>query len=205
MLTLDPYLLLLLIACLYVLVFGGLSYLRREGLSIQFALEVAGLTAILVGGSRLLGTPINPFLFLILLYVITMRSRLVVDLANTLARRENYNLAFRLYNLGLAWWPDDASRLIVLTNKGAAQLRSGQVEVAITTFKNILEAGKQPHLGLKYEAACHYNLGYAYELKGEDAQSVAQYNKAMDVAPGTAYGQAAEAALKRRKKKDAGG
>jgi hypothetical protein len=49
MLTLDPYLLLLLIACLFILVFGGLGYIRREGLSSQFALEAVGLTALLVG------------------------------------------------------------------------------------------------------------------------------------------------------------
>jgi len=196
MLTLDPYLLLLLIAGLFVLVFGGLGYIRREGLSVQFALEVAGVTAILVGGSWLIGTPINPFLFLLLLYVVTMRSRLVVDVANMLARRENYNLAFRLYDLGLAWWPDAASRLIVLTNKGAAQLHSGRVEAAIDTLESVLEMERRPRLGLKYEAACRYNLAYAYEKSGQDAKAVAQYNETIDVLPGSVYAQGAQAALK---------
>lgn len=201
MLTIDPYLLLLLIACLFVLVFGGLGYLRREGLSVQFALEAMGLTVILIGGSRLLGTPINPFLFLILLYTITMRSRLVVDLANLLARRENYDQAFRLYDLGLAWWPDAASRLIVLTNKGAAQLHNGQVNVAIATLESVLDVEKRPRLGRKYEAACRYNLGYAYEQNEEDTKAVAQYQETIELAPGSLYAKAAEAALKRRKKK----
>jgi tetratricopeptide (TPR) repeat protein len=203
MLTIDPYLLLLLIACLFVLIFGGMGYLRREGLSVQFALEAAGLTAILVGGSRLLGTPLNPFLFLILLYVITMRSRLVVDLANVLARQKQYALAFRLYNLGLAWWPDTASQLIVLINKGAALLHNGQVEAAIATFENVLDMEKRPRLGWKYEATCRYNLGYAHEQKGEEAKAVTQYRETIDLAPNSLYAKAAEAALKRHKKKRA--
>jgi tetratricopeptide (TPR) repeat protein len=193
--------LLLIIGFLFILVFGGVGYLRREGLSIQFALESLGLIVIMVGGSWLMGIRLNPFLFLILLYLITMRSRLVVDLANILTRRGNYDLAFRLYDLGLAWWPDGASRLIVLTNKGAAQLHKGQVEEAIATFKSVLEEEKQPSLGIKYEAACRYNLGYAYERKGQDAQAVLQYNEVIDLLPGSVYAQAAQAALRRRKQK----
>jgi tetratricopeptide (TPR) repeat protein len=205
MLTMDPYALLLIVGFLYVLVFGALSYMRREGLSLQFALEGVGLTVILVGGSYLLKVQLSPILYLVLLYLITMRSRLVADAANLLAKRENYSLAFRLYNLGLAWWPDSASRLIILTNKGAAQLRSGQVEAAIATLESVLEAEKRHRLGIKYEAACRYNLGYAYELSGEDAKAVAQYNETTDVFPGSVYAKAAEASLKRRKREGSGG
>jgi tetratricopeptide (TPR) repeat protein len=196
--AIDPYLLLLLVACLFVLVFGGLGWLRREGLSIQFALEAAGLTALLVGGSWLLGVPLSPFLFLILLYVVTMRSRLVVDLANLFATRERYDIAQRLYHLGLAWWPDAPSRFIVLVNQGAAYLRSGQLDAAIDTLQAVLNSKYRPQLGLKYEAACHYNLGYAYERKGDEGQAVREYNEAIEAMPGSVYGQAAEAALKRR-------
>ncbi|MFN2121589.1 MAG: hypothetical protein ACK2T0_14475, partial [Anaerolineales bacterium] len=139
----DPSLLGLAVGCLFILVFGGLGYLRREGLSVQFALEAVGVTAILVGGSALLGVPIHPLLLLALLYLITMRSRLIVDLANVLAGRGNFDLAFRLYKLGLAMWPDEASRLIVLSNRGAAQLRSGQVDGAIATLESVLEVEKR--------------------------------------------------------------
>lgn len=201
LLALNPYLLLLLVACLYALVFGILGYVRREGLSVQFAVEVVVLTVILVGGSWLIGTAINPILFLVILYGVTMRSRLIVDLANMLARRGNYALAFRLYDIGLAWWPDAASKLVVLTNKGAAQVHSGQVETAISTLESVLETGQRPGLSLKYEAACRYNLGYAFELSGEDARAVSEYNEAIEVLPGSMYAQAAQAALNRRKKK----
>jgi tetratricopeptide (TPR) repeat protein len=61
---------------------------------------------------------------------------------------------------------------------------------------------KRPRLGLKYEAACHYNLGYAYEKQGQDAKAVSQYNEAIDVLPGSLYAKAAQVALERRKKKD---
>lgn len=201
MLTIDPYLLQLLVACLFVLVFGGLGFLRREGLSVQFALETAVLTAILVGGSWLLGTPMSPFVFLVLLYAVTMRCRLIVDVANMLARRRNYDAAFRLYDLSLALWPDAAARLIVLTNKGAAEVHSGQVEAAIATLKSVLDTGEQPRLGSKYEAACHYNLGWAYERNGEDSKAVVQYNEAIEVLPGSVYAKAAQAAIDRRKKR----
>lgn len=204
MVNLDPTLLLLLVGSLFVLVFGGIGYLRREGLSVQFALEAIGLTVVMVGGAWLLNVQLNPFLFLMVLYLVTMRSRLTVDVANLLARRGNRDLALRLYRLSLAWWPDAASRLIVLTNKGAAELYSGQVDDAIQTLESVLVIEERPRLGIKYEAACHYNLGYAYERKGEDAKAVVQYNETIDLLPGSVYGQAAEAALKRRQKGGSG-
>jgi tetratricopeptide (TPR) repeat protein len=197
----DPYLLLLLIGCLFILVFGGLSFLRREGLSIQFALEAAAFTALLVGGSWVTGIPVNPFLFLVLLYLVTMRSRLVVDIANLLARRGRYDQALGLYQLGLAWWPDTPSRLIVLANRGAAELHRGQIEAATHTLESVLNAEHASHLGLKYEAACRYNLGLAYEQKGEGTKASLQFNQVIDLLPRSPYARAAQAALKRRKKR----
>jgi tetratricopeptide (TPR) repeat protein len=185
--------------------FGGLGYIRREGLSVQFALETLLLTVLLVGGSWLLNIRLSPIILLVILYLVTMRSRLVVDIANMLVRRKQYDLAFKLYRLSLAWWPDAAARLIVLTNQGAAQLYSGQVDASIATLESVLEIEKRPRLGLKYEAACQYNLGYAYEQKGVDAKAVIHYNEAIDVLPGSVYGQAAQAALKRRKNRGASG
>lgn len=198
MLNLDPYLLLLLVACLFVLAFGALGFMRREGLSVQFAVETAILTAVLVGGSWLIGLPLNPFLFLVILYLVTMRSRLVVDVANALMRRGRKQAAFRLYDLALSLRPDASSRLVVLTNRGAALLLGGQVDDAISALRGVLADSQKSRLGIKYEAAAHYNLGYAYEIKGEDAQSVTQYNQAIEALPGSLYARAAQSALKRR-------
>lgn len=196
----NPYLLSLLVACLYIVVFGGLSLVRREGLSAQFALESVVLTALLVGGSWAIGLPISPFLVLIVLYLVTMRSRLVVDVANFLARRRKYDAASRMYSLGLAWWPDISARLIVLANRGAAELHSGQVEAAIKTFEGVLDSEHRSRLGIKYEAATHYNLAYAYEQSGDEANATTHYNEAADLLPGSVFAKAAQAALKRRKK-----
>ncbi len=191
----------MLIAFLYILVFGGLSFLRREGLSVQFALEALALTCLLVGGSWLLGIQLSPILLLLLLYLVTMRSRLVVDVANLLLRQGRRKAAFALYKLGLTWWPDATSQLIVLANRGAAELYCGQVETAIQTLEGVLKEEKRSRLGLKYEAACCYNLGLAYEQKGEDARAMQQFNEAIDLLPASACARAAQAALKRLKKK----
>lgn len=200
--NMDPYLLQLLIGGLFILVFGGLSFTRREGLSAQFALEAIALTALLVGGSRLLNITISPFLFLGILYLVTMRSRLTVDIANLLARRGSYDWAHRLYKLCLAWWPDASSRLIVQTNQGAALLYQGQLDSAISTLEAVLKVEERPRLGFKYEAACRYNLGLAYEQKGESAKATVQFSEVIDLLPGSPYAKAAQAALKRRVKKN---
>jgi tetratricopeptide (TPR) repeat protein len=202
--TIDPTLLLILIACAFILVFGALSFMRHEGLSVRFVLEVLVVTAVLVGISYLVKKPLSPFLFLILLYLITMRSRLMVDVANLFAERGRYKPAFRLYQLSLAWWPDASTRLIVLTNRGAAELLSGQTEVAIQTLEGILAEQNRPRLGIKYEAASHYNLGLTYERKGERAKAIQQFHQVVELLPGSAYGQAAAAALQRWKEKTSG-
>ncbi len=193
-LVIDPYLLLLLIAALYVLMFGGLSLMRREGLSGQFAFEALALTALLVGGCWLARLPLSPVLFLLLLYLITMRSRLLVDIANLMARRERYPLAFRLYDLALSLRPDASARLAGLAN------RSGQVQAAIATLEGALAPEHRPRLGLKYEAAVHFNLGLAYESAGQWPRASHQYNEAIDALPGSPYARAAKARLERHRK-----
>ncbi|MGC8827073.1 MAG: tetratricopeptide repeat protein [Anaerolineae bacterium] len=199
--TVNPTILLLLLACLYVVVFGGLSFARREGLSGQFVLESALVTAVLVGGTWLAGVQLSPFLFLALLYLVTMRSRLIVDLANIFAQRYNFDYAFKLYQLGLSWWPDAASRLIVLANRGAAELLCGKVETAVETLEQVLDAQKRPHLGIKYEAACRYNLGVAYERIGNSAKAREQFNEVLELFPGSPYARAASRALERQREK----
>lgn len=204
MIALDPTLVLVLSACLYILASGGLALVRREGLSLQFAIESAAVAAMLIGGSWLLGLRLSPVVLLIGLYLVTMRCRLTVDLANLLATWRRYGPAFRLYRLALAWWPDAPSLGIVLTNRGVAELHAGQVDDAIHTFESLLVPGGQSplsRLGTKYEAACRYNLGLAYEQKGEEARALQEYYQVADLLPGSVYAHAAESAIRRRRTK----
>jgi tetratricopeptide (TPR) repeat protein len=200
MANIDQNLVLILTACLYIVVFGGMSLLRREGLSVQFALEAAALSILIIGGSWLLGVSFSPILLLVILYLVTMRSRLIVDLANLFARRERYPAAFRLYRLGLAWWPDAQSRLIVLANRGAAELYSNQTDAAMRTLGQVLQPENQPRLGPRYEAGTRYNLGLAYERKGETARAAELFNEVVDLLPGSPFARAAQDAIDRRKK-----
>jgi len=200
MLQIDSNLLMLLIAGLYVLVFGGLSILRREGLSAQFALEAIGITGILVGGAMLLGIRLSPIVFLLILYLGTMRSRLLVDGGNLLAQRGRYAAAFRIYDLALALWPDGASRLIVLSNRGAAEVRCGRIDRAIQTLEGVLAERSRQGLGVRCEAATRYNLGVAFDQCGQVAKASEQYNETADLLPGSPFARAARAALERRRK-----
>ena len=198
-LPVDPTLLLLLIGFLFIIVFGGLSLMRREGLSGQFAAEALVLIAFMVALGYFIGPPLNPFVFLAVLYLVTMRSRLLVDVANLLARRGKHTAAMRLYRLGLAWHPDATARLIVLANRGAAELHAGDASTAIATLTGVLAEANLPRLGIKYEAATRYNLGLAHETAGQWPLASAQYNEALDTLPGSPYARAAAAALKRHK------
>ena len=200
----NSYLILLLVAFLFILLFGGLSLLRREGLSNQFAMEVLALTALALLVSWGTGVPLHPLLFLTLIYLISMRSRLLVDLANFFLMRGNQGAAEYLYRLALRLAPDRATRLIVLINYGVLHLRRGNLAEAITTLRKVLAAESQGHLGLKYEAACRYNLALAYRRAGEEAKAICEFNEVIRLLPTSPYAREAEVALERGRKKKAG-
>ena len=199
LITISPYWALVLIGFLFILVFSALVLFRREGLSPQFVLESLIVIMTLVGGSWLLGYQLGPFPFLILLYAITMRSRLAIDLANMLLQRKRQDLALGMYGLALRWWPDTASRFRVLTNKGAAELYVGQVDQAIATLRGALETDPLPPFSQRYQAACRHTLGRALELQGDMDGALAEFTRASHVMPRSVYGQAARAALQRHK------
>src|SRR4030066_2487273 len=98
------------IGLVYIVVFGGMALLRREGLSIRFAVESVCITAIAVILVVLSPIQIHPVLFLLLLYVITLRVRLLVDVANSFASRGRYVQAERIYNLASHLWPDPTNK-----------------------------------------------------------------------------------------------
>jgi tetratricopeptide (TPR) repeat protein len=199
----NPQLMVVLVGLFYILIVGGISLLRREGLSMQLALEALFIIAlaVLLGAT---GTPVDPIILFIILYLITMRARLLTDLANLLFKRRGYATAASLYGLALRLFPDRTSRHVVLVNWGVARLWTGDVEGAIATLEDVLaSAREQGGLGHKFEAACCYNLALAYRKAGEDVKAVLHLNRVIDSFPASVYSQAAERLLKQRRERDA--
>ncbi len=199
----SPSLLLLLTGLLYVLFFGALSLLRREGLSARFAVEAVAITLLAAGLSYTGGFDPHPVMFLVVLYLLTLRVRLLVDLGNAMARRGNRDAAARVYRLALRLWPDEASRLSVEVNQGVLSLQNGLLDEAIAIFERVLGA-RNGFLGVKNECGCHYNLGVAYSRKGLAGQAVREFNAVLDTWPASEYARHARLALERRKTGDRG-
>jgi tetratricopeptide (TPR) repeat protein len=196
----NPHLLILTIGLIYIVLFGGLSLIRREGLSIQFAIEVLVVSVILEAVSLASGIPINPILYLAVIYLISMRVRLLVDLANLISNRGRQRDAINLLQFALRLYPDKSSRLVVLVNMGIVQLRRQNPDSAITLFNQVLEESRDGGLGIKYEAACRYNLGLAYQRTGKTAQAVREYNETMVIFPSSIFSKAAEIALEKHRR-----
>jgi tetratricopeptide (TPR) repeat protein len=194
-------LLLLLVGLCYVLVFGGLSWLRREGFSLRFAVEGVVITLIVAALAAFTPFQMNGVILILLLYVITMRVRLLVDLANYLARRGQRARASSVYELAWRLWPDAAGCLILEINRGVLSLQDGDLDRAIAMLQGVLAQAGSGFLGAKHECATHYNLAVAFERKGLDAQAVVEYNAALDTWPSSEFARRAAAALERRSKR----
>jgi tetratricopeptide (TPR) repeat protein len=191
----HPALLILLVGLLYLLGFGALSFMRRQGLSTRFAIEgliVAALGALLA----FVSVPVHPVVFLIVIYVVTMRARLLVDLGNWFTSRKQYDRALALFRLALQLGPDTVSHQIVLINRGVTQLRMQDPEAAYLTLSEALtEEVVQP--GAKYLGAGYYNLGLACRRTGREAEAIRRFNEAIDALPNSIYAHGARQALKR--------
>ncbi len=192
----NPHVLLILIALLYTFLVGGLGALRREGFSLQFVVEVLVAAGALLALSLLAGWTLHPVLFLFLLYLITMRVRLLVDLANLLARQGYHAPAAGLYATALKLRPDAISQLVVRLNQGVHLLKQDQFQEAITLLADLLgeSAGDMPP---KLEAGIRYNLAVAYHHRGDEAKAIAEFNQVIDVMPGSLYAMGAQKALER--------
>jgi tetratricopeptide (TPR) repeat protein len=196
----NPHLLILLTALLFILIFGGLPVLRKEGLSLQLAVEVLVLTSLAIGVSLLTRLRLDPILFLIFLYLIVMRCRVLIDLGNLLTSRGRHQAALSIYRLAMRLGPDLPVRLMALISYSAVLVRIGALEEAIRILEGVLEkAGDQ--LQPKYESACHYNLGVAYMRIGKESRAVHEFNEAIDAWPLSPYAQYAQAALEKRRTK----
>lgn len=188
-------LIILFIGLIYVLGFGALSYVRGQGLSIRFAME--GLIITVIGTAlKVASVPLHPLLFLIVLYLVTMRIRLLIDLGNWFSARGKNEEALGLYRLALKAGPDVTSRQLVLINQGVAQLRNSDPEAAYLT---LTEAGGEEDrgVGARHWAACYYNLGLACRRTGREAEAVRRFNEAIDAWPDSIFGEAATRELEK--------
>ncbi len=195
----NPHLMIVFVGLSYIVLFGGMSLLRREGLSNQFAFEVLGFTTLVVVIALLTGTTVHPVLFLIAVYLISMRARLLVDMANLLSARGRQRDAITVLDWAMQLYPDRSTRLIIKVNMGIVQLRRQNPESAQTLLESVLEEAEGGGLGIKYEAACHYNLGLALQRQGKEAAAVHQFNETIGTFPSSLYSKAAEQALGRRR------
>jgi tetratricopeptide (TPR) repeat protein len=192
----NPYVLLILIALLYAFLVGGLGALRREGFSLQFVVEVLVAGGGLMALSLLAGSTLHPVLFLVLLYLITMRVRLLVDLANVLARRGSHAQAAGLYATALKLRPDSISRLVVRLNQGVHLLKQDRLQEAVALLGGLL-GDSTGNMAPKLEAGVRYNLAVAYHRRGDEAKAIAEFNQVIDVMPGSLYAVGAQKALER--------
>jgi tetratricopeptide (TPR) repeat protein len=186
----------------YIVLFGGLALLRREGLSTRLAIESLLITGLGSGLTALTGWEIHPVLFLLILYLITTRTRILVDLGSALAKSGRFSQAESLYQLAIRLWPDQIGKIIVKINQGTALLQQGHLDEAVQTFKNILEKSNQDYLGVKYEVATHYNLGVAYLRKNLDALATVEFNTVLDTWPASEFAHRASSALEQHRRKN---
>jgi len=191
-----------LMGLLYIVVFGGLSLLRREGLSARFAVEAIIITVIAVVIITVFAISIHPVLFVLVLYIVTLRVRILVDLANTFAKRGNFVQAEKVYSMAARLGPDMTNELIIEVNRSIMLIQENKLDEAISAFTDVLSQANQGYLGVKYEAAAHFNMGVAYLRKNIPAMATKEFNSAIDTWPASLYAQRAQQALNRLHHKD---
>jgi tetratricopeptide (TPR) repeat protein len=186
----------------FVVLFGAVSLLKREGLSSRFAFEALIFTLVVSGLTALAGIQTHPVLFLVLIYLLAMRVRILVDLGNIFAKRGQFESADKFYNLADRLWPDATNHLILKVNQGTSLLQQKKLDEAIAMFSEILEHADHGYLGVKYEAATHYNMGVAYLRKNMDARASIAFNAVVDTWPASEYARRAEVALEKNRRKN---
>lgn len=199
----PSWLAILLVGALYLAGFTGLSVLRRQKPVARLWIEGGILTGAAVA-LCLLYVPPHPILFLVLLYLATMRVRLLVDLANLLTGRGRFRAGLAVLDFGLRLAPDPASRQIALINRGVTQLRMGEPQAAYFTLQAVM-LKESLKTAARYQAAGWYNLGVACERTGRAQEAERCFRTAIQVLPGSLYALGADKALKRAAERAAGG
>ena len=138
-------------------------------------------------------------LALLVLYLVTMRARLLVDVGIFFARRRNFSLAENCYNLADRLGVDRTNRIIIALNRGVSLIQKGELESAIAAFKAVLAEKDQGFMGVKHEAAAHYNLGVAYLKSNQSSLASTEFHAVLDTWPTSIYARRAEAALRKDK------
>jgi len=182
---------------LFILVFGGLALIRKEPLSVRFAVEGLVFTGLVMGLYGLTGFLLDPVLFLVLLYLLVMRSRILIDLGNFLAKRGKLDSARRLYTWAGHVGVEDSSKYVAQINLGACLVRERQLDEAIDILRPVVQEAEKSKLGPKYEAAARYNLGFALMRSGKTAEAVHHLNEVLELLPGSVYATGARAELNR--------
>ena len=193
----DSPFFLVLVGFVYIVVFGGMTVIRREHLSMRFAVEAIIITIVAAGVVYLTGINLHPVFFLAILYLITMRVRLLVDIANSFSHRKKFQIAEKLYNFAENAGTDPNTRIMVLINRGVARIQQGKLDEAIQILMTIIEHSVTEMMGMKYESACYYNLGIAWYRKGEKSKAREQFQTVVDTWPVSEYARFSKIMLKK--------
>lgn len=193
----DSPFFLVLVGFIYVVLFGAMTVIRREHLSMRFAIESVVLTILAAGVVLLTGLNLHPVVFLAVLYLITMRVRLLVDIANFFSHRKQFALAEKLYNIAENAGTDANTRIMVLINRGVARIQQGKLDEAIQILTTIIEHSATEMMGMKYESACYYNLGIAWFRKGEKNKAREHFQTVLDTWPVSEYARFSKIMLKK--------
>jgi tetratricopeptide (TPR) repeat protein len=200
--SIPPWLVTLLVGVLFLATFTGLTLLRRQKPSIRFLVEGGVLTAAAVALCVFVG-PVHPILFLVILYLATMRVRLLVDLSNVLTGRRRFREALAVQGFAMRLGPDLASRQIALISRGVTQLRMGEPQAAYSTLQGVLLKEKVK-LAVREQAAGFYNLGVACERTNHPQEAERCFRKTIEALPSSIYALGANKALKRAAERNAG-
>ncbi len=183
------------VGLLYTLSFGLLPLLRREGLSRRFLVESLCLTAAAGALVLLGGVPLHPIAFLVILYLFTMRIRILADFASGMARRGKMEGARRLFGLARKLGPDPVGVMILELNEAACSLKEGNPERAVSILRGVIEKAPSSGLGVKHLSACHFNLGIAYWRMKMIPEAGTSFEAVMDIWPASVIARRAESAL----------
>jgi tetratricopeptide (TPR) repeat protein len=184
---------------LYTAAFAAMAALRREGFSVAFVAQSLAATAVfsllnlLAGPSR---AQLHPVAFLVALYLLTMRVRILLDLGSIAAGAGRVALAGRIYDLALALLPSPAETCIAAINRGVCRLQSGDVDGAVGLLSEALGAAGHKSVGVKFRSAGHYNLGIAYLRQGRKPQAEAEMRRVIELWPVSEYARRAERSLR---------